>query len=338
MSSWDSLVEAGQVDAPDAAVTDAAIATLLEAAQAEQDVAQAKHHRRVPRAALFGLGSAAAVILVVVLAVAVLGDGQPPTGPARPSQILSSRTIRLISDATAAVADSGTAVESTATSGGAVFLPPSTLDVTFSGDDVNYLVTSSGQGARGVQNRIVDGQLYLYVKGRDLQMHWYHDTTPNAAGSLSFPNPQTLLSVIGPSLGLESVGQVDLGGVEVTHLRATTPSALSSLGIHGIVGRVTSFEAWVDGDNVVRQIAATTTYQTCSLGQGLGKTATKLQTAPAPTQSPGTIWASPDLKAKALPSGKCSAATSRVQISYDDLGAPESITAPPGAVDQQLVG
>jgi hypothetical protein len=337
MNSWDLLVRAGDVDAPVEEVTDAAIAALLEAAHAEHEVDQPKR-RGVPRTVAVGISATAAVVVVVALVVALPRDGQTPIGRTAPSQVLSSRTIRLISDATAAVAASGTAVESTDTTGDVVSLPSSTLDVTFSGENVNYLVTSSGQGAQGVENRIVDGQLYLYVKGRDLQMHWYHDTTPNAAGSLSFPNPQTLLSVIGPSLGLESLGEVDLNGVRLTHLRAMTPGALSDLGIHGIVGKATSFEAWVDSDDVIRQIAATTTYQTCSLGGGLNHAPTAPQTAPSPTQSPGTIWASPDLKAKALPSGKCSAATSRVQITYNDLGAPESITVPPGAVDQRLVG
>jgi hypothetical protein len=138
------------------------------------------------------IGIGAAVVLTVACTVvsSLLIVGQPSS--IRPSvsahaaraEVLPASAIRLISTSTAAVADSGSAVESTTNSGGVVSLPPTTLDVTFSGQDVNYLVASTGQGAEGVENRIVDGQLYLYIKGQDLEMHWYHDTTPGAATSL----------------------------------------------------------------------------------------------------------------------------------------------------------
>jgi hypothetical protein len=342
MESWDVLVLAGEVPDPDEAVVDAAVTALLAEARnelaAHGDITAGRfHHRRA-----IGIGSAVALLVACIVVASLLVVRQPSS--VRPSvsaheartQVLPASAIRLISASTAAVADSGTAVESTTNSGGVVSLPPTTLDVTFSGQDVNYLVASTGQGAEGVENRIVDGQLYLYVKGQDLEMHWYHDTTPGAATSLGFPDPRNLISAIGPPLGFEEVGHQELDGILVTHLRATTPGALSGHGIHGLTGTITSFDAWVDANNVVQQVTATSTYQTCSLGQRVSAPVAH-DTVPSTTnENSQGVSASPYLKPE-TPS-RCATATSKVQITFADLGAPESVTVPPGAIDQASVG
>ena len=296
MESWDALVRAGEVPEPDEAVVDASVAVLLAEARSALEGHDNATARRPQRPRTLAIGSAAALVVACIVVASLLIANHPSSD--RPSKsahaerpiLLPARAIRLISASTAAVADSGTAVESTTSSGGIVSLPPTTLDVTFSGQDVNYLVASTGQGAEGVQNRIVDGQLYLYIKGPDLQMHWYHDTTPGAATSLGFPDPRTLISAVGPSLRFEEVSHLHLDGAPVTHLRATTPGALSASGIHGLNGTVTSFEAWVAADNVVRQITVTSTYQTCSVGpRGIAPLAT------VPSKANEQIIASPKL-------------------------------------------
>ena len=92
----------------------------------------------------------------------------------------------------------------------------------------------------------------------DLQKHWYHDTAPNAAASLAFPDPRTLVQDLTPKTGVEVVGQESVNGVELTHLRATNLSGLDSAGLDGYVnGNVSSFDVWVDSDNVVEKIAIT---------------------------------------------------------------------------------
>jgi hypothetical protein len=343
MEPWDVLVRSGDVRDPDEEVIEASIDNLLTKVRYEQRVhslsAPQPHHL-----ARIG-GASVALLLAVCIAIAsLLVIDQPSTHHSTGSahnagraRVLSPQAMRLISTSTAAVENSGTAVESTVTSGGVALSPPTTIDVTFSGHNVNYLIASNGNGAQGVQNRIVDGQLYLYIKGRDLKMHWYHETNPNAAASLSFPDPRTLIATVGPSLRFEDVGQQELDGVPTTHLQATTPGALRGHGIpHGLNGTITAFDAWVDSDNVVRQIVVTAQYQTCSIGQ-LPNAPIAPNTVPS-SQSPARISASPALKQLTPGAHGCTTTTSTVQIRFANLGVPESITVPPGAINQESLG
>jgi hypothetical protein len=344
MESWDVLVKAREVPEPDDAVVNASVMALL--AQTRNELA---HHetakaRRPHRSKTLLVGSAAALVVTCIVLASLLitgrtsNDRHSVSSPAARPTFVSLSAIRLISASTAAVADSGTAVESTTTSGGIVAIPPTTLDVTFSGQDVNYLVASSGDGAEGVQNRVVNGQLYLYIKGPDLEMHWYHDTTPGSGTSLGFPDPRTLISAVGPALRFEDVGQKHLGGILVTHLRATTPGGLSRHAIHGLNGTITSFDAWVDANNVVRQISVTSTYQTCSLGNP-GNAPIAHHTVPSTAnENSGGISASPKLEPETSTPSHCATATSQVQLSFTDLGTPETVTVAPGAIDKASVG
>jgi hypothetical protein len=344
MESWDVLVKAGEVSQPDDAVVNASVAALLAEARNELALHETAQARRPHRSRTLLVGSAAALVvtLIVVASLLITGrtsdNGHSVSSPAARPTVVSLSAIRLISASTAAVADSGTAVESTTTSGGIVAIPPTTLDVTFSGQDVNYLVASSGDGAEGVQNRVVNGQLYLYIKGPDLEMHWYHDTTPGSGMSLGFPDPRTLISAVSPLLKFEDVGHQELDGALVTHLRATTPGALSRRAIHGLNGTIASFDAWVDTNNVVRQVAVTSTYQACSLGNP-GSAPIAHSTVPSTAnENTGGIGASPKLEPETSAPSRCTTATSRVQISFADLGTPEALTVPPGAIDQASVG
>ena len=176
---------------------------------------------------------------------------------------------------------------------------------------------------------MVGGQLYLYIKEPDLQMHWYHDTTPNAAASLSFPDPRTLLQAVTPSAGLENLGRESVDGVELSHLRATTPGSIGKLGIPDITGTVTSFDVWVDSNNVVRKMAVSS-----SSGVGISCSAV-----------PGSSSSPPVTINVNTPSGtkvgaSCSTTTldSTIEVQFADLGSPQAITAPSDAIDQQGVG
>jgi hypothetical protein len=254
--------------------------------------------------------------------------------------------VRLISSqSAAAMADSGTAVETTTnTTGSTTQGAPTTIDVTFSGQDVNYLFASNGNGAAGVENRVVDGQLYLYIEGPDLQMHWYHDTAPDAAASLTFPDPRTLLQAVSPSAGLQDVGQESVGGVELTHLRATNPGPIGQLGIPDISPTVTSFDIWVDSADVVRQMDVSSSPSGVSFvcavsGRAHNSSGESSSVTIPPTDRVSTL---PDGK-KVPPGVACATARSlhlgsTFDVRFADLGDPESVVAPSGAVDQPGLG
>jgi hypothetical protein len=357
MDEYRSLRQAGTITDPPPEVFARAQQILLDyiALDTTPVVLRATGRRRLMVVSGF-VATAAAVAAVAVL---LPGGGgltsqkvRHAGGVSRPPVHLSAQTVALISSrSAAAVADSGTAVETTTNSvNGSAQGTPETIDVTFSGENVNYLIASNGNGAEGVENRVVNGQFYLYVKGQDLQMHWYHDTSSNAAASESFPDPRTLLQAVSPSTGLENLGQQSVDGTELTHLRATTPGSIGRLGIPDLTDTVTSFDVWVDTDNVVRRMIVS------SSPSSAGGTGAVFMCEAAPSASGPSSGSSPPVKivpseristlpnGKPVPAGTVCGTTQTMQMSstleiqFANLGAPESVTVPPGAVDQQGLG
>jgi hypothetical protein len=353
MDALELLEQAGEVPPADEATIEAAVELVLTAAH-EQRRGPApprpptvRSHRRRRRTALGGVAVTAAVAALVVATV-VLVDGSHPGSPVFPASgphprpagpvALTAEKVRVISSQSAAATDSGTAVETEKdTVDGSATGSPGVLDVTFSGQNVNYLTITDGNGAEGVQDRMVDGQLYVYVKGPDLQMHWYHEIEAGAAPSLPFPDPRTLLQGVSPSAGLVSLGQQSVDGTELTHLRATTPSSIGQLGIPGVVGTVTSFDVWVDSDGVARRMTLTSSDGTAC--------ATIPDTVP-----PGTTTESPSTTTVSSGAGDgtrvgvgntCVGAQtvgSTLGVQFANLGAPESVTAPSGAIGEEGSG
>jgi hypothetical protein len=344
MDAFQLLEETGVVPPANDATIEGVVEVVLRAALEEGRPLPASFPslKRRRRLVVGAMAVATTAVAVAVVAIVVPADHSPGSKTARPSTIhpghvapalLTATTVRLISlQSQAATADSGTATETeTNMVGSSLQGSPATINVTFSGQNVNYLITSNGNGAEGVENRVVDGQLYLYIKGSDLQMHWYHDTTANAAGALSFPDPRSLLEAVSPSAGLENLGQESVGGVELTHLRATTPGPIGKLGLPDVGGTVTSFDVWVDRDSVVRKL-------TVSSSAGTGITCSALQ---RPTSAPPVTT---NLNAE-TPSGtkvgaSCTTTTlsSTIDVQFAHLGVPETITAPSDAIDQQGLG
>jgi len=299
--------------------------------------------------------AAAAAVLAIVALVSLgwrhrllhCAAGRAPVAGRHAPSVLTARMVRLISSqSAAAMADSGTAVETTTNSiGSATQGPPATIDVTFSGQNVNYLVVGNGKRGGWGENRVVDGQFYLYIKGPDLQMHWYHDTSPNAAATMSFPDPRTLLQAVSPSAGLEDLGQEMVGGMELTHLRATTPGSIGRLRIPDVGSTVTSFDVWVDSANVVRQMAVSSS----AGGAAFVCVAAPSASGPSSGSSP-TVTIPPTDRITTLPNGKpiplgtvCGSlktldAGTTLDVRFADLGDPETVAAPSGAVDQEGLG
>jgi hypothetical protein len=353
MDEYQSLRRAGTITDPPPEVFARAQQVLSDCIAADSTTSGTRTTARQRLLVSSGIVAMAAVVAAVAVLLPGSGGMTKKFGHAGgipvPHMRLSAHTVALISSRSAgAMADSGTAVETTTnTSSGLAQGPPQTIDVTFSGQNLNYLIASNGSGAEGVENRVVNGQLYLYVKGPDLQMHWYHDTSPNAAASESFPDPRTLLQAVSPSAGLENLGQQSVDGTELTHLRATTPGSIGKLGIPDLTGMVISFDVWVDSDNVVRQM----TVSSVPSSAGGAGTALVCEAAPgASGPSLGSAKILPSERISTLPDGEpvpagtvCGTVqtmqlTLTLDVQFAHLGAPESITIPPEAIDQQGLG
>lgn len=355
MDEYQRLRQAGTVPEPPSDVLVRAEQILREY-MAAQDMSEVRHSRRRVLMVSGIVATAAAVVALGVFLSVGTGPQTPTIGRVNKTSgspmHLKAQTVALISSqSSAAVADSGTAVETTSNLvSGTAPSAPQTIDVTFSGSNVNYLIASNGDGAEGVQNRVVDGQFYLYIKGPDLKMHWYHDTAANAVASESFPDPRTLLEAVSPSAQLENLGTESVDGMQLTHLRATDPSAINNMHIADVGSTVTEFDAWVDSDNVVRQMEITS-----SAGSAPGNILCEsARVAAGPTSNdPRAVPIPPAERVSTLPGGKAvpsgtvcgyvpsnqaSQLSTTLHIQFDDLGSPESVTAPSGAINQEGLG
>ena len=249
-------------------------------AGAGPEPAQPRPARRVPRAAVVagtGLTAAAAAVAVAVLAVSPGGTGTTQRGRAHSPVLLTAAMVHQVASASrSALARSGRATISYTSTQNGKAGTSSTDVITFSGKNWNDVIFETSPGAGGrpghaptAINRIVHGQLYLYIAGRTRRLQWYHDTNPSDHPRVRIPDPRKMLRVLEPSARFEVVGYQIIGGVRVKELRATDLSHLPGLGMLGDFApgpHVTSLEVWVDRHGVVRRLGLTsvTTYQVWS--------------------------------------------------------------------------
>ena len=227
--------------------------------------------RRLPRGAVLagtGLTAAAAAVAVAVVAASAGGTGTAPGSRARGPVLLTAAMVHQVASASrSALARSGRATVSTTSTQNGVPGDTSTDVITFSGKNWNDVIfqSSPSSGDRPAHtptaiNRIVNGQLYLYIAGRTRRLQWYRDTNPSDLyPSAKIPDPRTVLRALEPSARFEFVRYQVIDGVRVKELRATDFSHLSGLLRLGdfAPGHVRSLEVWVDGHNVVRRLSLT---------------------------------------------------------------------------------
>jgi hypothetical protein len=136
--------------------------------------------------------------------------------------------------------------------------------VTFSGQNIDEKITSAPEPPGSsksftTDDRFVDGQFYIYTPGPGDVLEWLHDTdSANDAASMQFPDPRTLYNAISPEAQFTVDGTTTMNGETVTHLVAGDPSAIdaSALGNLAADATLTSFEIWVDANDVVQQVAS----------------------------------------------------------------------------------
>src|SRR6516164_8060269 len=215
-----------------------------------------------------GLTAAAAAVAVAVLAATAGGTGTAPGSRTRGPELLTAAMVHQVASASlSALARSGRATVSYTSTQNGVPGDNSTDVITFSGKNWNDVIfqssPSSGDRPGHIPtaiNRIINGQLYLYIAGRTRRLQWYRDTNPtDLYPSAKIPDPRTVLRALEPSARFEFVRYQVIDGVRVKELRATDFSHLSGLLRLGdfAPGHVRSLEVWVDGHSVVRRLSLT---------------------------------------------------------------------------------
>jgi len=179
--------------------------------------------------------------------------------------LLTAATVRQVAAASrSALATSGRAVVAYRTTQSGVLQDSGTDNITFAGKNWNDALSQTFPGPGGrpghtqfAINRIVNGQLYLYIAGRTRRLQWYHDTNPSGHPSFTIPDPRTVLRALAPSARFVAAGYQVIGGLRLKELRATNPGHVPGLGALPDVdpqAHVTSLRVWVDGHGVVHRI------------------------------------------------------------------------------------
>jgi hypothetical protein len=321
------------------------------------------------------VGASAVVIGSAGLAWAALSSSGLPPGNHRAESsqtrlVLTAAEVRRIAARSAsAAASSGTARVTETSSQSGVPQLNETVAVTFEGANIDEVITvdpvpPGSAAAFKTDDRMVDGQFYIYTPGPGDVPEWMHDTdSANDATSMQFPDPRTLYSALSPAAQFEVIGTSQSNGITLTKLQALDPSGINTEALAGLAqGSLSSFEMTVDQNDVVQQLtfASEQTQRECrfigsaaQLKRDLEKNGVtltpgdRLQFAELEKRGVVALAKSADGKAAkwvALPaqSGEavCGPVTSSTQVtvSFSNLGAPESVTAPHSTVDFQGKG
>lgn len=237
----------------------------LAAIQPRADVLAGLRRRQARRSLTLGVGAAAAPATAAAAAVAAIAASSGGGGTPAPSTVLTAAMVQRVASASRlALAQSGRAkITYRETDNGALQVT-GTDSIAFAGknwnDAFSQTFPAAGRGPGHTQfaiNRIVNGQDYLYTKGRNGRLGWYRDTNPSGHPRVRIPDPRTLFGVLDPSARFEIIGHPVIGGIRLTGLRATNPPHLPGLGwLPGVTGaHLTQVTVWVDGRDVVHQMA-----------------------------------------------------------------------------------
>jgi hypothetical protein len=322
---------------------------------------EVRHHERWSRRRTL-TGVAAAVVIAASAGGALLAAGSGPRRPApgtRVAIVLTAAEVHHIAASSVlAAASSGTAeVTETSSMNGT----PQTNDeiaVTFDGSNIDEKITVNPEPPGSAKtfttdDRLVDGQFYIYTPGPGDVLEWLHDTnSTNDTASMQFPDPRTLYGAINPSANFEVTGTSTSDGTTLTHLVALDPVAIDMSALGNLVqGALTSFQMTVNQNDVVQQMtfASSSTEHGCTFAIASGKSlanvkaelqkeGVKLKEIAGPggkklavVSTPGNRWA--DQAAGITSTCGPQMATSQVNVAFSNLGVPESVTAPQGAVD-----
>jgi hypothetical protein len=285
------------------------------------------------------------------------------------SVILTAAEVHTIIAHSTAASASGTAFVTETSGENGTPQTDNTIDVTFDGSNIDELITVHPEPPGSAptfttDDRLVDGQFYIYTPGPNGITEWQHDTNSgDDLASMQFPNPRTLYAALSPGAQFEVIGSTTTGDTTLTKLQALDPSAINANALGSFAGGVlSSFVMTIGQDNVVEQMAfsSTQTLRTCKFTGTLRQLKAELEKNGV-SITPGSSLRFSELEKKGViaiaksDDGKVekmitepaeqtlatcgpSTWTDNVSVAFSNLGAPESITAPQGAIDFQGKG
>jgi hypothetical protein len=252
--------------------------------------------------------------------------------PTLPRVILTAAQVQTIAtSSTAAAQSSGTAqVSETDSQDGA---PPSDLavSVTFDGANIDEKITDSPAGSPTftTDDRLVNGEFYIYTPGPTDVPEWMHDTnSADDVASMQFPDPRSLYGALSPSARFEVVGTTTSGGTTLTRLKALLPGAIPSSALGSLSeGTLTTFTMSINQNNVVQDMAfgSDRSMKVCQINVGPGGL-TKQE--PGQYSNISRADGSPSIPTSCRQEHTSSQAT----VTFSNLGTPQSVTAPLGSV------
>jgi hypothetical protein len=307
-------------------------------------------------------GVAAAVVIAASTGGALLaaGSGSARPGPGtRVAIVLTAAEVHHIAaSSVSAAASSGTAEVAETSSMNGTPQTDDEIAVTFDGSNIDEQITVNPEPPGSARtfttdDRLVDGQFYIYTPGPGDVLEWLHDTnSTNDIASMQFPDPRTLYGALNPSANFEVTGTTTSNGTTLTHLVALDPAAIDISALGNLAqGALTSFQMTVNQDDVVQAMtfASSSTEHGCTfaiasgkslanLKAGLQKEGVKLREISGPRGKKLAVISTPAIRWAEQASGITSTCgpqltTSQVTVAFSSLGVPESVTAPRGAVD-----
>ena len=218
------------------------------------------------RVAAIGIGFAAAGCAAALVAAQLGRPGHPAaarSGQNPPAVVRGAMVGDLASASPLALGLSGQAIISSSQTVDGMLQQTSTDRITFTGtnwnDSFSETLPATGGAKSTTQsaiNRVVDGQAYDYFVAAD-GLAWYHDTGPNAVGSMHIPDPRKLLAELAPDAAFVEAGDSTISGVPVEHLHATVVTGLPAVDLPNLwnEGKLTAMDVWVDARGVVRKMS-----------------------------------------------------------------------------------
>ena len=296
-------------------------------------------------AAVVAVGSAGAIS-----AVQLMRAGHPAGPPtARPTgrtgTVLTAAQMRQVTEASrSALANSARAY--------VTYLGPGPYhafqseNITFSGANYSFagsVINSAASGRPGqvawFAERLINGQAYDHELGSK-GWRWFHYVSPGAQIA-HILDPRTMLEVLMPSERFRFAGHVVAGGVRLERLQASDPAKVPNLGsLTGLAAGEypTALAVLIDSRGVVHQVDISLRGPTLTAAAGRGKLVPRKPSLAEEAQLARETPLTPEarLARKAL-APFAAAGSTRVMVTFADIGWPQNISAPRHAISARIL-
>jgi hypothetical protein len=284
--------------------------------------ARARYRVRPGWATAVIAGTAAAALAGAMIAGQLTGASRPAAP--RYGALLTAAQVRHLTVASrAALARSARALITY--EGPAPYHPFQYEYVLFSGQNYSFAgsVINPAIGGRPGQiawfaERVVNGQAYDHeLVGK--VWHWFHYAGAGRGKVAATLNPRLLLGLLAPSERFRFAGRVVAGGVPLERLQATEPAKAPDLSaLAGVPAgqSATALEVLVDRHGVVRRVDISVRGATLTAAAGVKRPAAGKGSLAGQESMPYAV-----------------AGPTTLTVTFADIGQPQSIIAPPHAIN-----